>query len=92
MAENETSRPSSKGGLPTDTTPSGAILQHETGRARQVRRLAVVELTRTLYGRAATLGPSPVGPDRCEPGCRGYRAPWVIHPFQADGPCNGEAA
>jgi hypothetical protein len=39
-------------------------------RARQVRRLAAIELTRLRYGPPADLPPSPPGPAVCPAGCR----------------------
>jgi hypothetical protein len=54
---------------PTSTTGS---LPHrdDRERARQVRRLATIKLTRMLYGPAADLPPSPPGPAVCPPSCR----------------------
>jgi hypothetical protein len=50
-----------------------AIPPHQADRARQVRRLASIELTGTLHGPAAVLRPTPAGPDRCPDGCHWCR-------------------
>jgi hypothetical protein len=54
---------------PTSTTES---LPHRDDheRARQVRRLATIELTRMLYGPVADLRPTPPGPAVCPASCR----------------------
>jgi hypothetical protein len=68
-----------RNGAPTTETPPQQVppgtapsLPHpgDCERARQVRRLATIELTRILYGPAADLRPSPAGPAVCPATCR----------------------
>jgi hypothetical protein len=70
--------PSAKRSIKThaqDSTGQRPGEQADDQRARQLRRLAIIEAAQLAYGPAAVLGPTPPGPDICPPGC-----PWCLMP------------
>jgi hypothetical protein len=57
--------------VPAPTSTTGSVPHRDDReRARQIRRLATIDLTRILYGPVADVPPTPAGPAGCPATCR----------------------